>query len=274
MYRRLSGEMSLEELEAFTQLLNTDEAVAEEWRIFLAEQYLDGNIPPEEYVSFEKEIPGLAEETARQEEIRMLLPLAVQDKLRVELKEILPQETQEESAPLRKPLFQRSWVYAVAAAVIILIALPFMLRDSGEALTGEEVFAQHFEQMDMRMTVRGEDSDSIKLKIQQLYKSNQYEASLPLLQQLAQQEPTNPTYNLYLAICYLGLNPPNSRDAIQLLVPLQDDFNFGQASQWYLALAYFLDDKMEKGTTLAQKIAEQQGHSYRTQASKLLESLE
>lgn len=272
MYKRLSGEMSPEEENAFARLLQEDEEVSRNWTIFLAEQYLDGNLDEEAFASFDGELPGLADELDKQKEIRLLMPVAVQDNLRSELKTLLP-PISEDSAPKVRSLFSRNWVYAVAAVIIILIALPFIFQSS-EQLSGEEVFAMNFEQMDIRMITRSGEQDSLKQKIQQLYKTDQYEATLPLLEELIRQEPENRSYILYQGICYLGLNSPQPRETIRLLGPIQEDMNFGQAAEWYIALAYFLDDDLETGKSLTQKISEQEGHSYRTQALNLLQSLE
>lgn len=132
----------------------------------------------------------------------------------------------------------------------------------------------NFEQMDMRMITRSGEPDSLKQKIQQLYKTDQYEATLPLLEELIRQEPENLSYILYQGICYLGLESPQPKETIRLLSPLQEDMNFGQAAEWYIALAYFLDDDLDRGKNLAQKISEQESHSYRTQALNLLQSLD
>lgn len=273
MYKRLSDEINPTELAELEQLIATDQEIYKDWVIFLAEQYLDGELEQEKYKSFVGDFPQLPAEVSRQREIRMVLREAAQDNLRVELKHILP-PVSNTSASTVKPLFQRSWVYAVAAAVILLLALPFIFNNSANNLSNQEVFAENFQAFDMRLgTTRGTLADSLKDKIQTLYKSGSYQSSLPLLEQLIQQEPDNPTYRLYLGICYIGMKSPAPLQAIPVFQSLEEDLNFGQAAQWYLALAYILNENNAAGEKIAKTIAQQPGHSYRTQAAKLLEDL-
>lgn len=269
MYKRLSGELNPEESAAWEQLITTDAQRKEDWIIFLAEQYLDGELGEREFQAYLERYPQLSDELARQREVRMMLQASARDNLRLELQELLPPISEAPTASI-KPFYQKPWFYAVAAAVVLLLALPFFLKQGGDELSNQELFAENFQPLDMRMITRGTQTDSLKEKIQTLYQAGKYEASLTLLEKLIDQEPENASYRLYKGICYIGLKPPEPQKAIPIFDGLQQDFNFGQVAQWYLALAYILDDKPAEGKRLIEAIAQQQDHSYRKQAAKLL----
>ncbi len=273
MYRQLSDALSPDEQAELSRMIREDQEVKRDWVIFLAEQYLDKELTEGKYKLYLADFPQLEAEVQQQKEVRSLWQEAENELFKSELKEILPPLSQTSGSKMRPlPLLQRKWVYALAAAILLLLCLPFVFQSGSAQWEGKDVFAQNFQQFDMRLnTIRGGDeTDSLKFLIQSQYQSGEYAKSIPLLQQLIAQEPENPSYKLYLGICYMGKPAPQPQDAIAIFKALQDDLNFGQAAEWYLSLAYFLDDNVEEGKRLAEKIGQHQGHSFRTQATKLL----
>ncbi|MEM6297960.1 MAG: hypothetical protein AAF740_04635, partial [Bacteroidota bacterium] len=158
--------------------------------------------------------------------------LAVLDQtVELDFKAQLMQFEEENPTPERKP-FPIIPVMAIAASFVILLMGTLIFR-AEKARSSEELFAAYFDpypNVVHPLTRSGEGQPDVYDRGFSAYETSNYEDAADLFAEVEGFK-----YPIYLAISYLGSEPPRAEKALKLLkkLDLQTDI-----THWYSALAY------------------------------------
>ena len=152
------------------------------------------------------------------------------------------------SAKVLKLNYRR--LLSAAAAILLLLGALLWIFDSEPS--SEVLYATHFEPYIMVLNQRTGSEENVLLKqATSAYSEGNYSASADSFLQLAEDKPSNISYQFYSGISLLAANKAN--EAIPILEEISRSGNpsFGEQSRWYLALAYLqTDDKVNAKNTL------------------------
>lgn len=170
----------------------------------------------------------------------------------------------------------RRIIYAsVSAAAIVAVVITLNLfRDK----TGENLYLAYFEApTNETIASRGISSDlSLEIeKFYDLYANKEYAEGLQFATSIFKNNELteNPELLFYISICQLEMN--KTSDAEKNLIQLSelgDSFSYSQSVNWYLALAYLKNNKINEAKTILEKIM-QEGLYYSDKANELLSQL-
>ncbi|TAE45347.1 MAG: hypothetical protein EAZ89_21320 [Bacteroidetes bacterium] len=235
------------------------------------EAYVDRQMTPEEKAAFEQEMtlnPALRQQTRQVQEsiltLRALAREAEKDSLRTMYQEV---SATPRARVLDMALRPRTWLYAAAAAVLVLIVARISFSPRPDAV---ELYGRYFEPYPAER-FRGGNDTSYRAAALQLYSEKNYAAAIPLLRGWSQKEPENETPLLYLAVS--DMERGEHTEAIVLLTHLMAGKEFQEPARWYLALQYVKLGQSEKALPLLEEISGRTVHYRRAEATKLLKTL-
>lgn len=171
-----------------------------------------------------------------------------------------------------RKLFHWKTYFAVAAAVLIaVVAGSYFLFYKPNQPTGAQIFASNFKPYEDVVTVRGEtEAQDALAHAMELYNEGNYQKAIPYFKAAQQKVPTADEPPFYLATSWLALHQPDK--AIPLLLKLEESRSvFHDQAQWYLVLAYELQNNNHEATDRLRAIANDAAHSYSERAAEILE---
>jgi tetratricopeptide (TPR) repeat protein len=254
--------------------MNEDEAFYEQ-----IENYLAGNISPQEKARFEEQIrldAHLAQEVEALRTARFVLKtgalLDIKEQLRGYSKELEKGDKKK-----GKVVFPHPWVWAVAASVVLAVGLFLWI---GKGNTNEQLFAEYYRPYPnfVAPVKMGEQdysySDTTKRKAFFAYDQGSYKDAIPLFKQcLVDQNDSVVTY--YLGNAYLGANLP--KEASETYLPLLQlegkGFLFFIQTQWYLSLCYLKMNRLQEARQILETIRSSK-NEYSERADQLLMKLD
>ena len=215
----------------------------------LIEQYLLGELSGDALKAFELRLQNdqdLAAKIALEKDVHAGIEALGNLKLKAQLQTIHQEELKE--AKLR-PLAPR-WIWAAAAASLLLIASYFLLKD--EVQSPQQLFAQNYQ----APTFDGLRNNEQQSTLKELYNAGAFTALQDSLNTLIQQTGGTLKDTLLLGICALELDEyPQAQNYFEYLTQqqqLQDD------GAWYLALSYLKSGNVELAKEWLQKIVQGQ----------------
>ena len=169
-----------------------------------------------------------------------------------------------------KPLWSR-WYVAAAAVIAILIAI-LLFQNNSSSLTPSELYAAYESFEPLSLERGNSDIDSLFLIANGLYNEQQYEAAIPLLEQLLEDEDFDRKAYAYLHLGIAQLKSGKEEAAKNSLQALGSDSSFYLQAQWNLALAYLKQGNNEEAKRILE-VLETESRTYKSKAQELLEAL-
>ena len=163
----------------------------------------------------------------------------------------------------------------IAAAVAFLVFVPmsyFMLMGQGTR------FDEHFTpstaliQSERNTAEKDAKRDACKAAFTAYNTPKNYKNALPMLQKYAADYGMTPQIELYIGICYLGLEQlPEAINHLTVVVTQNNVNNIDQRqeAEYMLALAYLRQNEPAKTKELLAKIQGQEYHNFKKHAAKL-----
>ena len=186
-----------------------------------------------------------------------------------QLKDAFRQQYQSNTQKV-KPLWSR-W-YVAAAAAIALLLIFFLVRNNSSTPSPEELYAS-YESFEPLSLERGNSGiDSLFLIANGLYNEQQYEAAIPLLEKLLENEDFDRKAYAYLHLGIAQLKSGSEKAAVNSLQELDSDSSFYLQAQWNLALAFLKQENTEEAKKVLQ-ILKTESRTYQKRAQELLEAL-
>ncbi|MEM6345561.1 MAG: hypothetical protein AAF927_16835 [Bacteroidota bacterium] len=240
--------------------------------------YLNGRLSEADRSAFETQIaqdPQLAEEVALQKEATQLLLADRQRAFKAQLKEVAAKSKTAPVVEMKETpvvsLWQQNWV-RIAAAVVLLIGLGFILWPKSAAVSYPQMAEAYFEPYPDRLQIRSGDDDSLTLVQEALLAYNQkdYDTVVNTLADLDENDPQYLLGRLYRANAYIALKQP--APAIEILQEIYalEQSAISEITAWYLALAYLQADDAPNAQTILQGIAKDEASVYRERAQEIL----
>ena len=219
----------------------------------------------EEFQALYKSDPSFAEQVDLFQTAQDAIEALGQEELKASFR-----QQYQSNPPKVKPLWSK-W-YVAAAAVIALLLLFFFIRNNSSSATPEELYASYESFEPLSLERGNSDIDSLFLIANGLYNEQQYEAAIPLLKQLLEDEAFDRKAYAYLHLGIAQLKSGQEDDAVHALGELDADSSFYLQAQWNLALAYLKLGNAEESKRILQ-ILETESRTYKSKALELLEAL-
>ncbi|MEM6260862.1 MAG: hypothetical protein AAGI38_00030 [Bacteroidota bacterium] len=173
-----------------------------------------------------------------------------------------------------RPMFQKYAAWAVAAAVVLLLGLVYVLRP--QSMSNEELLAAHFEPYpneQYRIQRGAEDSTVSKSVLEAFYyyDSGDYEVAAEKFNFL-NQKAGDQEIEFFEAISLMKIN--RWQEAIEILTSIseQSGSKYQKPADWYKALSLIGLNRTEDANTLIQVISTDNTHPFQQQAKALLEA--
>ncbi len=237
----------------------------------LIDKFLRGQLDAQEQELFDKkqsDVDFQNELTWRSNSLTVIKKNGRQDlKKKLQLLDKKMEAEQSVSPPAKVVKINRSRWLGIAAAILILMGMFWWWNM--QTPNSEDLFAQYFEPYP-NVVAPIVKSDATEMtdeeKAFQTYEKRNYSQAIPLLEEL-----NTPEGNFYLGLAQLAQG--NTSAAISTLQPIskQPSHRFYQASQWYLAMAYFKDKDAEQANDLIKLIRQNPEHIYYKLAGEILE---
>lgn len=250
----LEGTMEGADLEAFKQDLLVNEALAEKVRLFRdMDKVLSDNVT----LDFQKMIA---------EEGKRFLNQA-------------PVPTKQTGEPVRQARlirYPRMRMVAAAIAAILVSAVALWVVQSNNSLSGQQLFAQHFETHSLNSSMRSIDassSSSFEQGIEQ-YKTKDFVAAAQTFETLLKTDNEDIPLNFCLGNAYLNQSSPQLEKASAIFQKIIDHGEnvYVPRAQWYQALIALHKEDMEAAKKRLNELTKASG-KLGTQAKDLLENL-
>lgn len=168
-----------------------------------------------------------------------------------------------------------AWVSGTAAMLLMVAAGSYFWFQAQRS--DEQLYANYYERYDNLLTStersEAEPVPTPEEIAMQVYDRGDYAQAAQLLQELLNENPENPAWQLYLGICYLETDQTGRAIAEFQRVAKQREHLFIEQANWYLSLAYLKARQRENAVQTLQEI-QNSDSSYREKAVKLLRELE
>ncbi len=240
------------------------------------DRYLDGTLERTELEAFEQalqEDQQLSREVEIQRELRRGIRNRGNDLLKDRLRKIHTEEITSNQEGVDKKekkgrVVALRWPMLGAVAAVLLLIAVFVLFPGQQS--PEELFAQNYEPYEISLVQRGEDADALA-KADEDYRSGNYQTAITSLETLLQNQPANAKLHLVLGICYLETDQlQQARDHFGLAL---NNGLYKDKAQWYLALSYLKEGKIQLARSYLEPLREDQNSIYREKAAQLLKKI-
>lgn len=166
--------------------------------------------------------------------------------------------------------FKMLYRVAAAACVLVLIGVGVMQFVGGN--TDAQLFNQNFNHLQATFVER-DDSNSYLTEAVDLYEKKQYAAANPKFDAFLAKDPNNIAASLYAGISHLAVGETNKAIPLFQKVIADQNENYTESAQWYLALSYLKNKDKNAAKTLLEEIRNTPGHEKREAAKQLLRRL-
>lgn len=237
----------------------------------LIEKYIDGLLSPTEVEQLKVRLEQeslLAKELAQLE--LMTFTLREQDKIETkkELKELFNQHKKENKPTIRRRL---TYSYLVAASVgLVAMVLSFYVLNTTS--TPPQLFEEYYQAFPAQPITRNGNKNELRQAVK-LYKARKYQEALPLLLKIIEERPDEFQYNLLVGSCYLSQKEFSLSEQWFKSFLNSSDPLLKMHSQWYLAMTYLAQSKLNEAVPLLRTLARQDS-AYQQEAQILLEKLD
>ena len=168
------------------------------------------------------------------------------------------------------------WLYRVAAAACVLVLIGVGISQFVGQNTDSALFAQNFKPL-ASTTFRGggegekaNDTTAYLTQAISFYDKKEYAEANTNFDSFLSKDPNNIVVSLYAGISHLAAEETNKAiPLLQKVIADQND-NYTESAQWYLALAYLKNGNKQKAKTLLEEIRNTPGHENREEAKGLL----
>lgn len=184
-------------------------------------------------------------------------------------------QIKEEAKPQQtkvRGLFSPKVMMAMAAVVVLLVTFTFVFNPFGQPTNLYDAFFQPYADQITQMGEGDEGFDQPKAnQAMAFYQEGKYEDALPLLTELAKDNPDMSVLRLYQGIAEMEVFDYNSAQESFSSLP---NTSYAAQGQWYnLLISVKADSISPTDVAELRLIIQQEGHPYQKQAEKLLNDI-
>ncbi|MEO0468946.1 MAG: tetratricopeptide repeat protein [Bacteroidota bacterium] len=172
------------------------------------------------------------------------------------------------------PLFRRSWLYAAAAIVVLLVAV--FLGRSGRQASPEDIFGQHFS-MPSLSSARGAEADSVAVlqRFQQAnawYLAEQYDSVLLVMPEIVNDSAFNRQASAWLHIGMSHYALGQEVQALEALAKVSTESPLVHQANWYRGLIFLKQGKLADARPIFTQLV-QESRFYGKKAQEIIDQL-
>lgn len=235
--------------------------------------FLDGELSREELDWFSKELESnavLAEDIRLYREVDNAIRSKDELELRNQLDVIHDSLDKSIREPRHVPKYRKILSYAAIASLAIIISVGVLYKLQNRKLSHEKIFEKYYEPYEVTMVYRSGDTDVNTLLQQALqkYETKEFQAAIPLFEQVLEQEPGNMATNLYSGLSHMEVSQYlQAGKKFNRIIEHNNNLYIEQA-EWYLGFCYLMTGKKEKAIDHFKMIAASNSY-YNKPASKI-----
>ncbi len=248
----------------------------------LIQKYLEGDISSEEYELIEemkRRDEAFAKELTDYQKILTGMQGLSMDRFKQELQNWeKAHQAKQGTLDSQQLSFSFRKYYRIAGIILLLLigSLAILIIQKPSRPTPEELYKEYYEPYEDLIIDHEKDVADTQQQLylgMDAYKQEKYDQAMMYLQNYVQQYPDELSPYLYLGIAYMEVE--DMSQAIQKFQKLTTSPELGQQAQWYMALAYLKEGKIEKSIEILKNIVDiQSAHYKRGEATTLLKLLE
>ncbi|MCG2615368.1 hypothetical protein LZZ85_13795 [Terrimonas sp. NA20] len=217
---------------------NVDPIPQEEWE--LIEQYIAGDMPPEELYAFEARINADQSLRAKVQHVQTIAVGIKESALEQKLKQFHQQLPNQINTPVRRNNSRIYWFSAAAAVALLIVVGLFVSRSKS---SGEKLFAQYFESDPGLATTMGSSAEyEFNLGMIQ-YRSGKFKEAVSVWRPLLKERPLNDTLNYFTGLAFLSMDQPDSAAHFLKQTLSLNNTAFQSDANWFLALSLLKQNK-------------------------------
>jgi predicted peroxiredoxin len=164
------------------------------------------------------------------------------------------------------------WIYRIAAAACVLVLIGVGIMQFVGQNTDAQLYEQNFTHLPPNFIER-DDTISLLTEAVKLYDKKEYGAANPKFDTFLAKDPNNIAASLYAGISHLAVGETDRAIPLFKKVVADQNENFIEPAQWYLALAYIKRGDKNNALSMLGQIRNTPGHEYRENAKTLLRKL-
>lgn len=242
------------------------------------DEYILGKLSPNEVQEFRQQLlidSNLADEVKKREIILGGLEALGNEKMRDRIKAVRKEMLEEASNNTLGRERSRSlfiWLSAAAAIFVLYWAGWHFLNPA--TINAETIFAETYSPYLEDFGSRGSNSTKNYLQAVTSYEAKNYADAIPLLENILKVEPQNSEVELILGDCLLSIN--KTEEAIEHFnaVIARKTSLYNDPAQWFLALSYLKQNKIEACQKTLQTLIQDPQADYYKEAKALLAKIQ
>lgn len=243
--------------------------------------YLNGELQGEELKAFEEAVQN---DEALRNEVRLFkdIDLAVQDKAAIAFQKMVQEEgeafLQQEDQPQAKirKMGARQWAVAATILLLLISGAFWWSKSSATVISGPEMYAQNYTTYSLNVEMRGGDTNGSSFEEGIIsYQAGNFSQASQLFALLVVANPEDMVLTFCLANAYLNETPPRVEEAQQLFEQIIRDGEsiYVPRSEWYLGLILLKQEDLENAKKHLTRVAVS-GDNYAVQAQEILTKME
>ncbi len=239
------------------------------------ERYLQGLMPPEERLWFEKEIEGNPDLQA-EIDFHMKVDAVLTDKKSIDLKNTLDKihaEIDIVAADSYLETKRKRRLSPSLYGIVTLVLVGVILFATKLHTTTDELISAYYKPEKSYVSFRGDgEQNNLLPEALNYYENHNYSKAIAIFEQILEKDPNQVGANLYSGIAYLELkNYDKANDKFQHIISL-DPNPFVESAKWYLGLCYLFTDETVKAKNIFSELADA-GGVYSKDARKIMKRI-
>lgn len=242
------------------------------------DEYILGKLPAKEEDDFRQQLlldSNLADEVKKRELILSGLEALGNEKMRDHIKAVRKEMLAEASNnSLEKGKNRSLFIWLSAAAAIFVLCWTGWYLLNPTTINAEAIFAETYSPYLEDFGSRGPNSTKDYLQAVSAYEAKDYIVAIPLLESILKMESQNSEVELILGDCLLSIN--KTEEAIEHFnaVIARKTNLYNDPAQWFLALSYLKQNKIEACQKTLQSLIQDPQADYYKEAKALLSKIQ
>jgi tetratricopeptide (TPR) repeat protein len=229
------------------------------------EKYLQGEMSKEESLAFELEMQKNEELKSLTEQTKQAMEAISLASLKSKMRQIEERLEREKIKTKKQSYLQ----WAAAAAILLLISIPLVIKITADEPLGNTLYAELYVKDPGTPTLMDQSLDYEFDDAMIDYKLGEYVQAIQKFQIVHRNHPENELAQLYLGLSYMANN--EFRKATTLWQSWKPESEAViQKHQWYLALIYIKTGDYDRASAILQGIVKNRAHPFYANANEAL----
>jgi tetratricopeptide (TPR) repeat protein len=239
----------------------------------LIERFVNGEMNDEQVRAFEKELahnPELLEEFLLDQEISNAISETEIIEFRSKLGKIV-RESRKKSKGVMVYLQNRTFQYAAAASVVLLIAFVSFFSLMPHRISNDRLFSMYYNS-DQPLRITRSTTDIVEAL--KNYQNRNYSEAIKQFNIILESEPDNSAIRFYTGISYIETKQYDKAAGYFENISLNNNSLYKKSAEWYLGLCQLKLGNKEKAVEIFNRIKNDASHDFNLDAMEILREIE